>query len=97
MKPEINYSLTEHAAERAQQRTLGPELIDFLMLYGDVREQKGDYYLLSIDPHEKKRLQRALKKLQRALDKPCPTTAVIGGKGQVITLFREFKTVRCQH
>ena len=97
MKPEINYSLTDHAAMRAQQRAVTPELLDFLMLYGEVREQKGDYYLLSIDPHEKKRLQRALKKLQRALDKPCPTTAVIGAEGHVITLFREYRTVRCQH
>lgn len=97
MKAELNYSLTEHASKRAQQRALGFELIDFLMLYGEVREQKGGSYLLSIEQHDKRRLQRALKKLQRILDNQVPVTAVIGEEGQVVTLAREYRKARSEH
>lgn len=97
MKAELNYSLTEHASKRAKQRALGSELIDFLMLYGEVREQKGGYYLLSIEQHEKRRLQRALKRLQRILDSQVPVTAVIGEEGRVVTLAREYRKVRAEH
>lgn|GEM_PF-2450362 len=97
MKAELNYLLTEHASKRAEQRALGCELIDFLMLYGDVREQKGGCYLLSIEQHEKRRLQKALKKLQRILDSQSPVTAVIGEEGRVVTLAREYRKVRYEH
>jgi hypothetical protein len=97
VKAELNYSLSGHAAMRASQRAVGDELLDFLMLYGEVREQKGGCYLLSIENHEKKRLQRALKKLQRTLDNPAPMTAVVGDDGRIVTLAREIRSARFEH
>lgn len=97
MKAQLNYSLTEHAVKRAQQRSVGYELIDFLLLYGEVREQKGGCYLLSLEQEERKRLQKALKKLQRALDNPTPVTAVMGEKGHVVTVARQYRSIHVEH
>jgi len=97
VKTQLNYSFTQHATKRAQQRALGGELIDFLLLYGEVREQKGGCYFLSIDQHERRRLQTAMKKLQRMLDSRTPVTAVIGDEGRVVTLAREYRKVRFDH
>jgi hypothetical protein len=97
MKTQLNYDLTEHAAKRASQRALSPELLSFLMLYGEVREQKGGGYLLSMGQRDRKRWQRTLKKILRELDNTAPMTAVMGDDGKIITLMRESKAVRSQH
>lgn len=97
MKTQLNYALTEHAAKRASHRALSPELLDFLMLYGEVREQKGGSYLLSIKQRDKKRWQKTLKKVLRELDNTAPMTAVMGDDGRIITLMRESKPIRSQH
>lgn len=97
MKTQLNYALTEHAAKRASQRALSPDLLDFLMLYGEIREQKGGSYLLSIEQRDKKRWQKTLKKILRELDNTAPMTAVMGDDGRIITLMRESKPIRSQH
>lgn len=97
MKTQLNYTLTEHATKRASQRALSTELLDFLMLYGGVREQKGGSYLLSMEQRDRKRWQKTLKKILRELDNTAPMTAVMGEDGRIITLIRESKPVRSQH
>ena len=97
MKTQLNYALTEHASKRASQRALSPELINFLMLYGGVREQKGGCYLLSMGQRDRKRWQKTLKKILRELDNTAPMTAVMGEDGKIITLMRERKSVRSEH
>lgn len=94
MKNAINYTLTEHGEKRGSQRGIGTDMVDFLLLFGDVYEQKGGTYLVSFDEDTRKRIRKSLKRLMRCLDKPAAPTAVIGDEGRVITLEHRFKTIR---
>lgn len=97
MTTKLNYDMTEHATKRAAQRGFSPDLLDFLMLYGGVREQKGRSYLVSMEQRDKKRWRKKLKNILRELDNAVPVTAVVGEDGKIITIMREGKAVRFQH
>ncbi|MFE8070143.1 hypothetical protein QQM79_03710 [Marinobacteraceae bacterium S3BR75-40.1] len=94
MKNEMNYTLSHHGRQRACQRAIGNEVIDFLMLYGDVHEQKGGGYLLTLNDRDRKRLQKALKRVSRSLDGAHPPSVVVGDEARVITVERLYGSFR---
>lgn len=78
-------NLTQHAAERAQQRRIPPLVVDVLLSFGRVFRRRGaDVYVLDKKGrYEAERyLGRAVKQLEHYLD----AYLVVGDDGAVITM-----------
>lgn len=81
----VSMSFTKHAAQRAQQRAIPPEMVALLLGYGEVRDQKSGTQVLQMSRREIERLRRDLKMLLGRLDALKDVYAVLDGD-TVITL-----------
>lgn len=87
----VNYELTEHGRKRAAQRAISDIVLDVLLEYGEMEEQKGGTSLVEFDRRQRKALIRSLKQLLRALTNDAPPFAVMGERGGVITVGHKYK------
>ncbi len=92
-----NFRMTEHCELRSAQRCLSESVIELVLKYGEVFEQKGDTSLVSLGKRQRSALLKELKELQRVLGKEKDIYAVVGGDGSVVTAGRQYRTFRHNH
>jgi hypothetical protein len=87
----VNYQLTEHGRKRAEQRAIPDVVLDVLLEFGEIDEQKGNTSLVELDRRRRKALVKSLKKLMRSLANDAPPFAVIGDNGRIITVGHKYR------
>lgn len=77
---------SKHAKLRSEQRAITPIMIDLLDSFGAEVAQKGNTYEVFIPSNDLKAIRRAIKSLNRAIDRLGGTYAIQSAEGLNITV-----------
>lgn len=87
--------MTRHARVRAQQRGISPQVIDWLLDYGNVHHDRGGTRRVYFDKKTRRRIRRdidatLLRRHEHGLD----AYAVLGADGHLITVGYRYRRFR---
>lgn len=90
--------LSRHAEARSQQRGITLNLIDLLLDFGQERHVGHGATVLSFPKRARERLRRDLpRKIYASISSKLDVYAVIGDRGNIMTLGHRYQHLRTKH
>lgn len=93
-----NRPLSRHAEIRSQQRAIPLDLVDLLLDFGHERHVGNGATVLSFPRRVRDRLRRDLpRKVYASISSKLDIYAVVGDRGNIMTLGHRYQHLRCKH
>lgn len=92
-----SFRMTEHCQQRAAQRGHLEPVVDLLLKYGDVLEQKGEASVVTLSKKQRNAIMKELKRCLQILGKQNDVYIVVAEDGSLMTIGRRTQTIRHIH